>query len=127
MTKELWGGDRPAPQETLVPGDYCRRNAPQRQGLRVGRVGLPLCQAGQGTWRQTVHLPASPPQAPATAGECAPPHQGPCQHRRKACRGGCQGSLRRLGDGHHRRQGRQGGHRHPRRTYHKEDAYGKIT
>ena len=121
------GGDRPAPQETLVPGDYCRRHAPQRQGLRVGRVDIPLCQAGQGTRWHAVHLPAASPQAPAAAGECAHPHQGPRQHRRKACRGRRKDPLRRLGDGHHRRQGRQRRHRHPRRAHHQEDAHGEIT
>ena len=106
------GGDRPAPQEALVPGDYCRCHATQRQGLRVDRVDIPLCQAGQGTRRNTVHLPASPPQAPTTDGECAHPHQGPRQHRQKTRSGRRKDTLRRLGDGHHYRQGRQGRHRH---------------
>ncbi len=121
------GGDRPAPQETLVPGDYCRCHAPQRQGLCVGRVDIPLCQAGQGARRHAVHLPAPPPQAPATAGECAHPHQGSREHRRAPCRGRRKDPLRRLGDGHHRRKGRQGRHRHPGRAHHKEAPHGQVS
>ena len=42
------------------------------------------------------------------------PHQGPREHRRETRHSGCESPVRRLGDGHHHRQGRQGSHCHPR-------------
>ena len=43
MTKGLWEGDCAAPQETPVPEDHYRRDAPQRQGLCVCGVDIPYC------------------------------------------------------------------------------------
>ena len=40
------GGDCAAPQETPVPEDHYRRDAPQRQGLCVCGVDIPYCQTG---------------------------------------------------------------------------------
>ena len=120
-------GDRAVPQAALVAGDYCRRPETRGQDVCLGRVDVPHHQAGQGSRRQALHLPAAPPQAPQEACGLAHPHQGPGEHRRASCRGGRQDPLRRLGDGHHHRQGRQGRHRHTRRADYQEDAYGKIT
>ena len=84
-------------------------------------------QDGQGAWRHIVHPPASPPQASTTAGERTHPHQGPRQHRRKASRSGRVVQIRRLGDGYHHRQGRQGRHRHAGGAHHKEAPYGQVS